>query len=99
MVAVLSISGSNIMNDCSEVILLMKTLGINGDVTSNKTILDGNLENGCRIYVASKNREDTRQLWKSLSKSLGLICAHVKFSEHQDGCVFDIFRESLCPGK
>ena len=59
MVAVLSISGSNIMNDCSEVILLMKTLGINGDVTSNKTILDGNLENGCRIYVASKNREDT----------------------------------------
>ncbi len=97
MVGILSISGDKISENCCEVILLMKSLGINGDITPNKTILDGNIENGCRIYIASKSKENTRVLWNSIANSMGVSCAHVKFSEHQDGCVFDVFRESLCP--
>ncbi len=99
MVGILSISG-NLSSNCDEVILLMKTLCINGDVTPNKTIIDGNIENGCRIYVSSKDiYKNTKLLWKNISNNYGLTCAHVKFSEHQDGCVFDVFRKSQCPGK
>jgi hypothetical protein len=98
MVGVLSISG-NISTDCDEVIYLMKKLGINGDVTCNKTILDGNVENGCRIRIASSYMEHTKLLWKTIQENLGLTCAHVNISESKDGCVFDVFRESLCPGK
>jgi hypothetical protein len=95
----LSISGKALLSDCSEVVTLMKRLGINGDVTPNQTVLDGSIEQGCRILVASKDpKENVKKLWTNLQDQFGLTCAHVDLLSHESGCVFDVYRKSSCPG-
>ena len=100
MVATLSISGS-LERDCSNVVDAMRSLGIAGDVTPNQTILDGGVENGCRIVVASRPyREKAERLWDKLRQECKLTCAHVSVREDaEEGCVMDVFRPSLCPGR
>jgi hypothetical protein len=100
MVAHLAISSPLVASDCSDVIRMMKKLGISGDVTPNVTILDGDLENGCKIVVASApHREKARILWDALRTPLGLTCAHVRVESRVEGCVLDVFRPSACTGQ
>lgn len=100
MVATLSISGAHITPQCDETVRLMRSLGIHGDVTPNRTILDGTEERGCRIVIASRpHRENAEKLWTALRATLNLRCAHVSLQgEVQSGCAMDVFRESLCSG-
>ena len=73
-------------------------MSIDGDVTANQTILDANVEKGCRILIC-KNK-DAERLWNRLQFDLGLTCAHISISEEvRSGCVMDVFRKSLCTGK
>lgn len=102
MVGILSISGPHVSPECAEVVLAMRRCGINGDVTRNTTVLDGKVENGCRVLVASEPvRENTWKLWQTLQRRCDLCCAHVELNggNLQSGCVFDVYRPSACPGK
>ena len=97
MVGTLSVSGPRL--DCAVVVDIMRRLGINGDVTSNTTVLDGRTEAGCRIVVASKpHRDQVERLWNATRDHFSLSCAHVALDHHEDGCVYDVFRPSNCPG-
>ena len=99
MVGVLSVSGARISYDCSEVVDAMVRLGINGDVTRNISVLEGDIEKGCRVRVAQKDaKESTRKLWNELRRTTGIVCAHVHVSSVEDGCVHDVYRPSSCPG-
>ena len=76
----------------------MRDLGLNGDVTCNKTILDGRFENGCRALVVGPSaKEDAWRLWKRLEATQSLRCAHVDVGSRVSGCVYDVYRESSCP--
>lgn len=100
MHAVLSISGARVSHDCAEVVAAMLKSGIHGDVTPNTTVLDGDLERGCRVLVVGADaRRSCQRLWTTLKSNLVLECAHVHVAAHsEDGCVYDVFRPSQCPG-
>ena len=78
----------------------MKTSGICGDVTENVTIVDNNVELGCRIVLASENAKiHVERIWNHVSKESNLTCAHVTEGEVTSGCVLDFISPSKCPGK
>ena len=97
MVAVLSVSGTA-LHDCDVVINAMMQLGVNGNVMKNTTILDGDLERGCRVTITSEPcKENAKRVWEHLEKRCSLTCAHVEVrSDIMSGCVKDVFRPSLC---
>ena len=101
MVATLSISGKRVDKDCSNVLAVMKRLGITGDVTPNISLVDGDRENGCRILIASQPfKQKAEILWKEMQREADLTCAHVSVrNDTEEGCVLDVFRPSICPGK
>ena len=96
----LSVSG-NLKKDCGDVVNAMIRLGINGDVTSNTTVLDNCIEQGCRVVIASQVNAETNleRLWKELRDTCHLTCAHASISRDvKQGCVLDVIRPSLCKG-
>lgn len=96
--ATLSLSGGSLSERCVEVALLMRDLGLQGDVTVNKTVLDGRFEHGCRaLVVGADAKRDAWTLWKRAEASYSLRCAHVEVRSHESGCVYDVYRESACP--
>lgn len=95
----LSISGGGLTSDCLEVVSLLRNLRINGHVTFNKTVLDGRIENGCVALISSEPvSENALKVWRGAKATLALQCAHVEIEQRSSGCVFDVFRASLCPG-
>ena len=94
MSAVLSLSSPSL--DCSDIVTLLQTLGIAGDVTPNRTVANGREEYGCRTIVSTKDQ--AKSLWTAARKLPGITCAHVSVQQHQSGCVFDVFQDSNCPG-
>lgn len=100
MVTTLSISSTYFSDDCNEIIAQMKRLGFIGDVSCNKTIIDNKVENGCRVMVTGEqSKHHAKLLWFQLKSIYNLSCAHVKVEhKNESGCVFDVFRESDCPG-
>lgn len=100
MVAVLSLSGPHLEN-CESVIVAMRELGIHGDVTANKSVdPNGNIEPGCRVLVANDIGQSAHRLWNEMKKKdSSLECAHIFGYDVTYGCIFDVFRPSLCPSK
>ncbi len=100
MVAILSISAPNLDN-CESVIVAMRKLGIYGDVTTNKSVdPNGNIEHGCRVLVANDIGQTSHRLWDEIKKNNpSLECAHILGYDVKYGCIFDVFRPSLCPSK
>ena len=99
MPVTLSLSGTRLASHCDEVVSTMLALGINGDVTRNVSVVDGAVENGCRVLVASKDAKgDAKRLWDAVSTRARLQCAHVSGEERFSGCVLDVYRPSLCSG-
>ena len=98
----LSIS-SNQINDCKDVAIYMKYLGISCFVNSNYTIIMENgkykLENGCQIKFGSHAPDmiDTN-FWIKLKNKFGLNCAHLHVEGKFKGCIYDYLRNSNCPG-
>ena len=78
----------------------LKKCGVNGDVTPNTTVLDGRVEAGCRVLVVSEPvRENTWRVWEAVRARCVLRCAHVELrGATSAGCVFDVYRPSVCPG-
>lgn len=94
MSVVLSLSSSSLA--CSDVVTLLRQLGLSGDVTANRTVVAGKEENGCRTVLSSK--QDAKTLWTAAQKLPGITCGHVTVQQYESGCVFDIFGNSRCPG-
>ena len=100
MSAILSVSSPKFHVNCEEVVRIMKKLGINGYVTNNRTVLDNHEEVGCNAIIVSKPVKENAQLvWEQIKKFPDITCAHVNIIHSENGCVFDVFAESKCPGK
>ena len=95
--AIISVSSPQITK-CDEIIHLMRQLNIDGKISKNKTVINGNVENGCRIHVTSEPvKPNIYRLWESMKVKFELSCAHVEIKYNESGCIFDIFRETSCP--
>jgi hypothetical protein len=93
---ILSISSKNL--DCMEIAKKMNELGINCDITSNISISNGNIENGCRITTTVAKDKTIDKIWK-ISKSCGNInCGHISVTGIYNGCTNDYPWVSKCPG-
>ena len=97
--AIFSLSSTRWGADCTEVMRTMRDLGLMGDVTSNRTLLgDGTEERGCRVLLADITEKRARAFWGRVQRLPGITCAHVEWGCQQNGCVYDVFRASACPG-
>ena len=94
MSAVLSLSSPSL--DCSQIVALLQAHGLVGDVTANRTVVNGREEQGCRTVLY--NKEAARTLWHAAQKLPDITCAHVSVHHTESGCVFDVFGKSQCPG-
>ena len=95
--AKLSVSATNIKN-CDEIAHIMKDMYMNGNVSNNTTVIDGDIETGCTVLLCSRPvKENAHKLWKRLNVVYNLTCAHVEIEHSERGCVYDVYRESNCP--
>ncbi len=94
MSAVLSLSSPSL--DCGDLVALLQAHGLAGDVTANRPVVNGREEQGCRTVLS--NKEAARTLWHAARKLPAIQCGHVSVQNTESGCVFDVFRESNCPG-
>lgn len=97
MVAVLSFSSADFSPRCEEVVEAMRRAGLSGDVTPNRTLVDGGEEQGCRVVLAGEKKE-VEALWKGVREKCNLTCGHAKIEKTESGCILDVLRPSLCPG-
>jgi len=57
------------------------------------------IETGCRIRFHSHHPSLINPVfWSKLRERFGLKCGHLSVAGKFDGCVYDYFRESCCPG-
>ena len=100
MSAVISLSSSAFSPDCEEVVALLRTLKIAGDVTPNRTLLpaDRAEETGCRVVLSDASQKNAERAWRHARRLPGVTCAHVRLTQHAEGCAWDVFSPSLCPG-
>lgn len=101
MSSILSISGNLLSENCEDVVSILKKFNINGFSVPNKTIIDGQVENGCQIHIFQKPlKKNTKSVWEECKEKFKLTCAHVRIMDaDESGCILDVLRESVCPGK
>jgi hypothetical protein len=94
---------SDKIKDCREIAQYLKQLNIAANVTSNSTIVkkDGKMisEIGCTIIYSCKVDKMYDELWRPLKQKYLLGCAHVDIKSNYQGCIYDLYRETNCPGQ
>lgn len=93
---------SNKIKNCQEIVEYLKQLNIPANVTSNLTIVKKNDEMvneiGCTIIYSCDIKKMYNELWQPLKKKYYLTCAHIDVKSHFQGCIYDLYRKSKCPG-
>ena len=99
MSSVISLSSSAFSPDCEEVVALLRTLKIAGDVTPNRTLLPAGHaeETGCRVVLSDYSKKNAERVWGHARRLPGVTCAHVALHQSAQGCVYDVFAPSQCP--
>ena len=82
---VLSVSAPTL--DCGELVQLLARSGIDCSVTSNSSVVDGRIENGCRILSAVRTDAEVMELWGVTRTMPGVSCAHLAVPGRYYGCV------------
>ena len=98
----LNISSSKIKS-CEDVSKMLREMGIIGNVTPNNSIIkfDGKYktERGCKITYSCDPDTMFDIVWKPLQDKYDLGCAYINISSQFHGCIYDLYRNSKCPGK
>ena len=96
--AILSISGAEL--NCNAIAWKLLRAGINCDISKNVTIIDGQLENGCRIMSTISNDKEINKIWDLVKNPPLVKCAHLKINNKFEGCIFDFIpsNKTNCPG-
>ena len=93
---------SDKIKDCRDIAQYLKELNIVANVTPNSTIIkkDGKMiyEIGCTITYSCNVAKMYDELWQPLKKKYELGCAYVDVKSHFQGCIYDLYRKSSCPG-
>ncbi len=93
---------SNKIKDCHEIEKFLKQLKIVANNTPNLTIIKtyGKMVNeiGCKIIYSNNIEEMYDELWLPLKTKFNLGCAYVEVNSHFQGCIYDLYRASNCPG-
>ena len=57
------------------------------------------MENGCTILLSGLNPKYIKnQVWEPLNKDFELKCGYLKIDKQFNGCIYDYFGKSNCPG-
>jgi hypothetical protein len=74
----------------------MRELGINCNITANKSVLLDEkenrwiIENGCKIIIPNIELDELEgKLWKPMQRKHNLGCAHLDISGIFSGCILD----------
>ena len=99
--SILTISGSKIDDNCSNVIKILMKSKINCNIVSNKSIMLNKeksiLENGCRITLCGLNTKYIgSKIWKPLKNEFDINCGHLSILGVYDGCIKNYLAPSLC---
>lgn len=91
---VLSMSSPSL--DCAELMQKMRSAGISCGVSPNHTVVDGQIERGCRITTTVESRKQVRGIWDTARRGEDVKCAHLHLQGSYSGCVLDYSFESKC---
>ena len=95
--SVLNISSELIDENCNNVILQLKEIGINCNVMRNKSIQNGIIENGCQITLCGLNTKYLEnKIWNNLKDKFNLKCANLLIPGVYNGCIKNYISPSKC---
>lgn len=92
---IVSVSAKDL--DCVELAINLSKIGINCDISRNITVLDGSVENGCRVTTTATKDETISKIWKTAQSCGDIKCGHVSVAGGFVGCVNDYPWNSRCP--
>ena len=94
---------SDKIKDCREIAQYLKQLNIVANITPNSSIVkkDGKLvyETGCAIVYSCNAEKMYDELWRPLKSKYNLGCAYVDIKSVYQGCIYDLYCASNCPGE
>ena len=102
---ILSVSANDI--DCHKIAKMMKDFGIHCSITENWSVVpsrihgDVKLERGCRMlinHIDPTSNDLEEKVWKPIKKEFNIECAHLSIGNMFNGCIYNYFRKSDCPG-
>ena len=96
---VLSISNKGL--NCQEIVQHLKSQGIAGCVTSNKSVIKTQqgmkVEDGCRIIFNEIDRNQLENdIWKPIAEKHKLKCAHLIIPSKFSDCIHNYFNQKKC---
>lgn len=95
---ILNISSKKIDSKCSNVITFMQKIGIECNISSQKTVTKNDIDNGCQIVITGLNPNLLEnKVWKPLAQEFDLKCAHMNMTREYYGCIRNFIRKSDCP--
>jgi hypothetical protein len=94
---------SHKIKSCEDISKMLREMGIVGNVTPNNSIIkfDGKYktEIGCKITYSCNPDTMFEKVWKPLQDKYDLGCAYININSQFHGCIYDLYRNSNCPGK
>ena len=102
---ILSVSANDI--DCHKIAKMMKDSGIHCSVTENWSVVPSRVngtnkvERGCRLlinHIKPYSNDLEEKIWKPLKNEFKIKCAHLSIGNMFNGCIYNYFRNSNCPG-
>ena len=95
------ISSSKI-NSCEDIANFLLKLNIIANVSENFSTIPCkyglNKEKGCKIIYNCDVNTMKDKLWNPLKQKYGLDCAYIDIYSSYNGCIYDLYRKSSCPG-
>ena len=94
---ILSVSSPRL--DCFALAMRLRELGISCDLTENLTVLNGNLERGCRVVSTVEKPGQIKQVWEAVRAGHPeMKCGHMYIQGQYSGCTSNYPFRDRCPG-
>ena len=92
----LSVSGNGNIG-CSKIIGTLRALGIDCRTIETRSVIQGNVEDGCLVTLGSEygNKQRLRELWNHIRGDYE--CAFISINGRFSGCIYNFIDSDLCP--
>lgn len=88
---------------CEKAKLFLFMNKVVSNVIENTTVLvdktnEITYEKGCKITFKCDPKTMKDEIFDKLKKRVNIDCAYVSIHSFYNGCIYDLYRESACPG-
>jgi len=100
MKTTVTLSVSSPRMDCFALALRLRGLGISCDLSENLTVLNGELERGCRVVSTVEDPGQVKKIWEAVRSGHPEVkCGHMQIAGQYSGCTSNYPFVDECPGR